>query len=682
MFALDQFRQTYIAECEELLVQMEAHLARMEQGECDTELLNAIFRCAHSIKGGAGAFDLHAIVRFTHVLENLLDVMRAGVVPPTHELAGLLLEAADILNQMVADAKAGITTDGTYGQHVLVRLNGYLETEEGSHGASGVEPAAGEAAGNEAGSSVSDKQHWRIRFVPHETLFMSGNDPLLILRELAQLGALTLQPDMSRMPTWDELVAVHAYLAWDITLETTATESDIRDVFAFVDGLCDLHIQSQPQEQTARKTTHASVGQDSNKPSVVQETSPAIRTEPGGSIRVDLEKIDRLVNMVGELVITQAMLQAQTRDLSFDQYAGILSGVEELSQHTRELQEAVMAVRMQPVKSIFSRMPRLLRDIARQLGKDIRLVTSGEETEVDKTVIEQLTDPLTHMIRNAADHGVEMPEVRIEKGKPAQGTVHLSAYHQGGRMFIELRDDGAGINRERILQKAKEKGILSADATLRDDEIDNLIFHPGFSTAEAVTNISGRGVGMDVVKRNIEAMGGYVSLHSQPGQGSCFTISLPLTLAILDGMIVRIGQEFYIIPITHILETLRPQAGQVRTIPDGQDVLNVRGVFVPMLYLHRLFHITQAEQQPDKALIVLVEAGRETLGLVVDELVGQQQVVIKSLETNADPVTGISGATILGDGKVSLILDIPALVSLQHRYLVQHRHREHQSITC
>jgi two-component system chemotaxis sensor kinase CheA len=384
------------------------------------------------------------------------------------------------------------------------------------------------------------------------------------------------------------------------------------------------------------------------------------------SIRVDLEKVDRLVNMVGELVITEAMLRAQTRTLAVEQFAGLMRGIDELSQHTRDLQEAVMSVRMQPVKSIFARMPRVVRDISTQCGKDIRLVTQGENTEVDKTVIEQLSDPLMHMIRNSCDHGIETPDVRVDNGKLAQGLILLSANHRGGRIIIEIRDDGAGINRERVLAKAKEKNLVAADALLADEEIDNMIFMAGFSTAEKVTNISGRGVGMDVVKRNIEGMGGTVRVHNTPGVGSRFTISLPLTLAILDGMIVRVGGEHYIIPITSIIETLRPKAEAVHHVEGHNDVINVRGEFVSVVYLHRAFGIPDAQDDPAKALVVLVESNGQKMGLVVDELIGQQQVVIKSLEANADPAPGVSGATILGDGRVSLILDINDLAQIHH----------------
>jgi two-component system chemotaxis sensor kinase CheA len=368
--------------------------------------------------------------------------------------------------------------------------------------------------------------------------------------------------------------------------------------------------------------------------------------------------------MVGELVITEAMIKAQMRDLPSEKFAGLMRGVDELSQHTRELQEAVMAVRMQPVKSIFSRMPRIVRDLSAQLGKDIVLEMVGENTEVDKTVIEQLGDPLTHMIRNSADHGIEKPEIRLQQDKPARGTIRLSAMHQGGRIILEIRDDGAGVNRPKVLAKAREKGLIAADAVLSDEECDNLIFMAGFSTADVVSNVSGRGVGMDVVRRNIENLEGTVRVKTEPGKGSVFTVSLPLTLAILDGMIVRVGSENYIIPITSIIETLRPKRDEVRHVEGASDVINVRGAFIPLIYLHEIFHIRDAQTDPSKALVVLVESGQDKLGVVVDELIGQQQVVIKSLEANADPIKGVSGATILGDGHVSLILEISQLKEL------------------
>lgn len=648
---LEQFRQTYFTECFELLGEMEERLMALDVESADKEALNAIFRCAHSIKGGSGAFGLDYITQFTHVLEALLDGMREGKVAPRREVIDTLLKSVDVVTQMVEAAKKGQRPPEALGSD----LRKDLENFASGKGA----VAHADADYGLFTAEICPTQNWRIDFAPHETLFSTGNEPLLLLRELARLGDAEITAYTVRVPELAELNPIHCYLGWSIQLATAHDEAAIREVFEFVTDHCELKIVMVPP---APAQEHANEKRDVKL--IPAQDEAGARPVQSASIRVDLEKVDRLVNMIGELVITEAMLRAQTRDFAVEQFSGLIRGIDELSQYTRELQEAVMSIRMQPVKSIFSRMPRIVRDISIQLEKDIRLEMSGENTEVDKTVIEQLSDPLMHMIRNSCDHGIEAPVARIASGKPAQGIIHLSAYHRGGRIIIEIRDDGAGIKRERVLAKAREKKLLLAEAVLTPDEIDNIIFMPGFSTAEKVTNVSGRGVGMDVVKRNIEGMGGTVRVTNDPGKGSLFTVSLPLTLAILDGMIVRVGEEKYIIPITSIIETLRPRESSVKQIEGHSDLINVRGEFIPVVYLHRVFGVHGAEHDASKALVVLVEGGHHKIGLVVDELIGQQQVVIKSLEANADPVEGISGATILGDGRVSFILEINELAGM------------------
>jgi two-component system chemotaxis sensor kinase CheA len=678
---LQQFKQTYITECFELIADMEEHLLGLNIEQVDKEQLNAIFRCAHSIKGGSGAFGLTYLTNFTHVLEALLDAMRDGKVDPSREAVDVLLQSVDIVTQMIEAAKSNIEPPHGLGDDVLARLQQFIEKEALS------KPAV-EAAVSSAEAIV---QNWKIYFAPRDSLFASGNEPLLILRELSELGNSQIIANTDSVPLLADLDPTTCYIHWDITLTTDKPEAKIREVFEFVEDHCELKIEvfeapaatvedfpspiyggglewEQPLAQSEQKVAPLPSSPRKREEEYVPQAPEAkAAKEPSAatSIRVDIEKVDRLVNMVGELVITEAMLRAQTRAMQVDQFSDLLRGIDELSQHTRELQEAVMAVRMQPVKSIFSRMPRIVRDLSTQLGKDIRLEMSGENTEVDKTVIEQLGDPLTHMIRNSVDHGIEKPADRVKAGKPEQGVIHLLSFHSGGRIVIEIRDDGKGIDRDRVLAKAKEKKLIAADAVLSDEECDNLIFVAGFSTAEVVSNVSGRGVGMDVVRRNIEALGGTVRVNTQPGKGSIFTITLPLTLAILDGMIVRVGTENYIIAITSIIETLRPRKEDIRRVEGHSDVINVRGELIPLVYLHQLFSINNALQDPSKALVVLVENGREKIGVMVDELIGQQQVVIKSLEENADAVEGISGATILGDGKVSLILDIPGLCRIR-----------------
>ena len=658
MEQMDEFKQIFFTECAELLTDMEARLLDLAPGSQDADMLNAIFRAAHSVKGGAGAFGFNAIMQFTHVLEALLDSMREGKVLPQRDSIDTLLKARDVVAKMLEFAKEGKEPPSDMGADVLADLQRF------AGGGSAPAPTAKTAV---AAAAPSGEAIYEIQFTPGEDLLSSGNEPLNLLRELSRLGKAEITANYDRVPLVPELADPRqCFIGWSITLTTGADEVVLNEVFEFVAHLCEVKIKKvsggDPVATNAPAAASAPASPAApSAPVAKKEEAQAAASKPAAvttSIRVDLDKIDKLVNMVGELVITEAMIKAQIRGLDDDQFSDLIKGVEELSHHTRELQEAVMSVRMQPVKSVFSRMPRIVRDTSGQLGKEIELIMSGEETEVDKTVIESLGDPLTHMIRNSCDHGIEKPDTRVANGKPAQGTVYLSAYHRSGRIIIEIKDDGAGINRDRVLGKAIEKGLVAPDATLTDEEIDHLVFLPGFSTAEKVTSVSGRGVGMDVVKRNIEALGGNVRITNTPGKGSTFTVSLPLTLAILDGMIVRVGDETYIVPITSIIETMRPKMEQVHEVQGRSDVLNVRGEFVPLVYLKDIFSIPNAEQDLGKALVVLVESGQEKMGLVVDELIGQQQVVIKSLEANADPVKGISGATILGDGKVSLILEI------------------------
>jgi two-component system, chemotaxis family, sensor kinase CheA len=425
-----------------------------------------------------------------------------------------------------------------------------------------------------------------------------------------------------------------------------------------VEDDCELTIEAeQPATPAASQHPIAGIG----KPEPLTKAVEAAAA-PSQSIRVDVDKVDRLVNLVGELVITQAMLTEQSTLLPPDQYTTLIQGIEALAQSARELQESVMAIRAQPVKSVFARMPRVVRDLAATLGKEVRIVTSGEATEIDKTVIEQLNDPLTHMIRNALDHGIEDPATRVTAGKPRQGTIRLSAAQRSGRIIIEIADDGRGINREKILAKAQERGLIAAGASLSEEEIDNLIFLPAFSTAEVISNISGRGVGMDVVRRNVQSLGGRIHVQSRYGEGSRFTLSLPLTLAVLDGMVVSVAKETFIIPLTAIIESLRPKASDIHPVVGRGDVLALRGEYVPLIPLYRCFSISGAIKDPCRGIVIIVQsenAGR--IGVMVDDLLGQQQVVVKSLESNYGSVDGVSGATILGNGRVALILDIERL---------------------
>lgn len=664
------FKKTYITECFELLGDMDELLLSLQQGVTDSETLNAIFRCAHSIKGGAGAFGLTRIAEFTHVLEALLDDVRLGKVEVDASIVDVLLEASDILKQMVSAAEENRAVDPSFGDKILADLVNFSTNKNLSLGGKKISTSE---------TVVEENNTFTIKFTPHSNLFASGNEPILIVNELKQLGQLSIKSDISNIPMFDKMNPEACFISFVFELTTKSPLAKLKEVFEFVEDDCDLEIISNnipsatpatsdvaTQTVGATKAPHAD-GEVALEIEVVEASAAPAKgslSQHSATVRVDVEKIDKLVNLVGELVITQAMISAQTKN--FEHNPSLLKGVEELAHHTRELQEAVMSVRMQPVKSVFSRMPRIVRDLAKKLDKDVKIDLFGENTEVDKTIIEQLSDPLTHMIRNSVDHGLESREARIAAGKDPQGFIKLCADQRGGKIVIEIIDDGAGINRERVLKKAMASGLVSSEEAkvMLPEQIDYLVFAPGFSTAEQVTDVSGRGVGMDVVKRNIEGIGGSIEVKNNPGQGLHLFIYIPLTLAILDGMIVGVGDENYIVPISNIVETLRPTTSEIKKIAEGNDLINVRGEFIQIVSLFSIFDIANAKDDPSSALILIIEANNTKYGLMVDELIGQQQVVIKSLSANSASIEGVSGATILGDGRVSLILDVTKLQGL------------------
>jgi len=649
--ALAQFRKTYFEECAELLDALQSNLDRLSNGTTEEDTLHAIFRAVHSIKGGAGAFGFAALVAFSHVFESLLDAIRDSKVAASAEVVGLLLRASDALADIVNAARDGQALPEGFGADISAMM------EEALGSASDTAPCIATASAAEA--EVPGEHRYHIRFTPHVELLKKANEPLLLIRQLRRLGGLRVEADTSRLPALDAIEPEGAYLGWHFTLDTGVPQSIVREVFEFVEDDCELVIEEELRE-IAVESQAAMPGIARPEPTAKAAESNA--AAPTQSIRVDVDKVDRLVNLVGELVITQAMLTEQSTLLPPDQFTTLIQGIEALAQSARELQESVMAIRAQPVKSVFARMPRVVRDLAATLGKEVRIVTSGETTEIDKTVIEQLNDPLTHMIRNALDHGIEDPATRMAAGKPRQGTIRLSAAQRSGRIVIEIADDGRGINRDKVLAKAQDRGLVPVGATLSEEEIDNLIFLPAFSTAEVVSNISGRGVGMDVVKRNVQSLGGRINVQSRFGEGSRFTLSLPLTLAVLDGMVVSVARETFIIPLTAIIESLRPKASDIHPVVGRGDVLALRGEYVPLIPLYRCFSISGAIKDPCRGIVIIVQsehAGR--IGVMVDDLLGQQQVVVKSLESNYGSVDGVSGATILGNGRVALILDIERL---------------------
>ncbi|HEY0185779.1 MAG TPA: chemotaxis protein CheA [Rhodopila sp.] len=653
---LAQFRQTYFDECAELLDALQTQLELLLNGDGDADTLHAVFRCVHSIKGGAGAFGFASLVGFSHVFESLLDAMREDKVVVAAEVITILLRASDALADIVSAARDDVPLPDGFAADVTTTLQELLR------GAG--DPVTSEAAaavGLTGAERASGETRYRIGFTPHSEMLRKANEPLLLIRQLRRLGGLGVRADSARVPALHAMEPEAAYLGWTFLLDTGAPQSAIHEVFEFVEDDCDLTIEIVPTDPGAAPPS-AEIGDPvaAYDPPPGQSAGPAIPA--AHSIRVDVDKVDRLVNLVGEMVITQAMLTEQGGLLPPEQYPVLIQGIEALAQSARELQESVMAIRAQPVKSVFARMPRIVRDLAAVLGKEARIVTTGEATEIDKTVIEQLNDPLTHMIRNALDHGIEAPAVRAACGKPTQGTIHLTAAQQSGRIVIEVSDDGRGIDRGKVLTRAQDRGLVAPGATMSEDEIDNLIFLPAFSTAETVSSISGRGVGLDVVKRNVQSLGGRISVQSRLGAGSRFILSLPLTLAVLDGMVVSVGAETYIIPLTAIIESLRPRSADIHPVVGRGDVLALRGEYLPLIHLHRRFRIANAITDPCRGIVIIVQSDTSgRLGVVVDELLGQQQVVVKSLEANYEPVDGVSGATILGNGRVALILDVTRL---------------------
>ena len=651
---LSRFQATFFAESREGLAAMETGLLALEAGTADAETIHTVFRGAHSIKGGAATFGFRAVADTTHRLETLLDQMRGGKRTADAATIDALLAAVDVLRGMLARAEAG--TPDTHGDAALdARLAALLDAAPAPAGASAAAAAATQSA------------RWRIRFAPHAGLFLSGNDPLRIARELAELGTLRTRCDSGALPELRALDATQSYLTYEFELEADTARAKIADVFAWVDGECELSIDALDAAPAVAPAAASPAAPVAPAPS----TAPAAGDKRAGdaadagdnSIRVATGKVDALINLVGELVITQAMLRQQSAALDPGVHDLLLNGLAQLERNTRDLQEAVMGVRMLPVEFVFSRFPRLVRDLSARLGKKVRLRTSGEGTELDKGVIERIVDPLTHLVRNAIDHGLESPEQRAGTGKDATGTVTLAASHQGGHIVIEVSDDGRGLDRARILAKAAERGLAVSDA-LSDAEVWQLIFHPGLSTAETITDVSGRGVGMDVVKQNIVGLGGVVDIDSQPGRGTRVRIRLPLTLAILDGMSVAVGGETFILPLAYVIEALQPARDDVRSIGGRSRVLRVRDEHLPLLPLADLFGVERAPQAQAGAdgLVVVLESEGRKVALEVDELVGQQQVVVKSIESNYRRVDGISGATILGDGRVALIVDVGGLV--------------------
>ena len=668
----------------------------------DIEILNAIFRSAHSIKGGAGSFGLESLVRFTHALEDLLDRMRAMEVSATDQVIAVLLESIDVLRSLLERGADGRLSDSEI--ELVERIEAHASAECGPQPVKESSVAPSTSKDNEPPSAhESEPARYKVEFRPKPEMFSSGTNPIVLLRNLAALAqATTCELHANELPPLSELDPERCYLSWTVELATAKPEEELREVFEFVDHIADISIDcidaAKPTVQLAvtqtpttsqlevvkaapverslsvsiSATTPASAALDvSSNPLKKSQSKPASSTE-SSSIRVATDKVDRLIDLVGELVIAHVMTAQLVENLTPECLPRLRESVAAMERNTRELHERVMAVRMLPVGSLFQRYARIVYDIAQSTGKRITLDTDGEDTEIDKSMLELLGDPLTHLIRNAADHGIEAPEARLAAGKPEQGTINLRAFHRSGRIVIEVSDDGAGVDPARVRKKAIERGLITAGVQLSDDQLRMLIFEPGFSTRDEVSDLSGRGVGMDVVKQNVQRLNGAVSLTSEIGSGSTVSIELPLTLAILEGLLVRVADRTLVLPLLSVVETVAPGPGQMQRIAEQGEVVVIRDESVPLIRMRRFLGLVEqsastsrtSTQPGHQCLVVVVENGGKKIGLVVDELLGQQQVVVKSLERHLHKVDGLMGATILGDGCVAPIIDVAGISAM------------------
>jgi len=672
---LSQFHQVFFEESFEGLDIMESQLVDMSPETVDDEIVNTIFRAAHSIKGGAGTFGFMPVSEFTHVVETLLDEIRAGKRAMESEYIDLFLQSVDCLREMLGAMQAGNAPETARPAEIKVAFEAILNA--------GAPKAKNEEIASDGVNAESEMIGWRIEMRPHIDMLRTGNEPFRMFRELRDVVGeeyLNVEAHLENLPEFTSINPEECYIYWTLTINTPANIDYIRAVFEWVEDDCDIEYHeihnenaelSKPTDIAVESPEISSDAVDSVDaassepvaPPAAKSASPkaTAKNAESSSIRVSIDKVDSLINMVGELVITQSMLGQLGQDFDMSRLAKLQEGLSQLEQNTRELQESVMKIRMMPISFAFSRFPRLVRDLGNQLSKKVNLVTLGENTELDKTVMEKIGDPLVHLVRNSLDHGLETTEQRIANGKSEEGTITLNAFHQGGNIVIEVADDGAGLNEQRILDKAKQKGLVPENQVLTPEEIHQLIFLPGFSTADVVSDISGRGVGMDVVRRNISALNGTIEVRSQRGIGSTFIIRLPLTLAILDGQLVKVCDETYIFPLVSIVESIQVNRRSLSHITGSQYVMQLRDEYIPILRLDGIFGLRKDEPEPEELMLVVVEGDNEKIGVVVDDLMGQQQVVIKSLEQNYEKVLGVSGATILGDGTVALIIDISGL---------------------
>lgn len=667
---ISDFYQTFFDEADELLADMEQHLLDLVPEAPDSEQLNAIFRAAHSIKGGAGTFGFTILQETTHLMENLLDEARRGEMQLNTDIINLFLETKDIMQEQLDAYKSSTEPDAASFEYICNALR-QLALEAKGEAAAPAVPAAKLSvvdAVSPADATPAAGQPAKLRVVLSR---LKENEVNLLEEELGNLATLS-----NVVKGKDSLAA---------TLDDGIGQDDIVAVLCFVIEADQIAFETETPVADAPAPVEESVAEVA-APAVVPAApalkavpkepaapgrgeKPAARSSESTSIRVAVEKVDQLINLVGELVITQSMLAQRSNELDPVTHGDLITSMGQLQRNARDLQESVMSIRMMPMEYVFSRFPRLVRDLAGKLNKQIELTLMGSSTELDKSLIERIIDPLTHLVRNSLDHGIELPENRIAAGKSPVGNLILSAEHQGGNICIEVTDDGAGLNRERILAKAVSQG-MAVNENMTDEEVGMLIFAPGFSTAEQVTDVSGRGVGMDVVKRNIQEMGGHVEIKSKQGAGTTIRILLPLTLAILDGMSVKVADEVFILPLNAVMESLQPREEDLHPLAGGERVLEVRGEYLPLVELWKVFEVDGAKTEATQGIVVILQSAGRRYALLVDQLIGQHQVVVKNLESNYRKVPGISAATILGDGSVALIVDVSALQGLNREQRV------------
>ncbi len=663
----------FFEECEDLLTALADGLADMRDGATDAETVNAVFRAVHSIKGAAGAFAMEALVGFAHTFETVLDALRSNQLDADDALLKVLQRSGDILSDLVEAERDNLPVDPARTAPVLAELQEFLggapvEEESFSFEALTLDFGGGD-----------DTVDYLVTFKPTAAFYETGNDPLLLIQALSALGEIAVTCDSADLPAQlSDFNPTDGYLRWSVVVAAQATDLPIREVFEFVDDICDLQITQQTDDIStpadmseqplpdAIKADNPLTSEDEAAPADNAQSEPAApqaaadrgSKKSTASLRVDPERVDRLINAVGELIINQSVISQRIQEAALPSSSDLFSDLDDYKLLAREIQEGVMAIRAQPVRPLFQRMLRIAREAADVTGKSVNIVTEGEATEVDKTVVERLADPLTHMIRNAIDHGIETPQTRQANGKPETGTLRLSASQKSGNIVIEISDDGAGLNRTRIREIAIERNLITPEVQLSEQEIDHLLFAPGFSTAAEVTNLSGRGVGMDVVKTAIAELGGKIGITSTVGLGTTFTISLPLTLAVMDGMVINVGGQTMVVPITSILETVRPASADLAKIGIDGNLLRIRGEYVPIVDLGaRLGHPSLETPLTEKVLLLIQTEAVTQCALAVDEIFDQRQIVVKSMQGNYGEIAGVSGATILGDGKIALIID-------------------------